>query len=80
MAGVQRRKPEMVEGLHETHIDCQVASGAKLIMGEGRFVAPTTVEAAISGGGTRRLSGERVFLALGSRATWQSTRYRDPLA
>ena len=49
-------------------------------MGEGRFVALTTVEAAFSWGGTRWLSSERVCLALGSRATWQSTRYRDPLA
>jgi len=63
MAGVQRRKREMVEGLHEMHVGRLVASGVELIMGKGRFVAPTTVEVALSGGDTRRLSGERVVLA-----------------
>jgi pyruvate/2-oxoglutarate dehydrogenase complex dihydrolipoamide dehydrogenase (E3) component len=38
-------------------------------MGEGRFVAPNTVEVALNDGGTRRIFGERVFLDLGSRST-----------
>ena len=45
------------------------ASGVDLIMGEGRFVAPRTVEIALNDGGSRRIFGERVFLVLGSRAT-----------
>ena len=69
MAGVQLRKREMVEGLHQMHAERFAASGAELMMGEGRFVAPRTVEIALKDGGTRRIVGERVFLTLGSRST-----------
>ena len=69
MAGVARRKREMVEGLHQMHVARTTASGVELIMGEGRFVAPKTVEIALDDGGTRRIFGESVFLVVGSRAT-----------
>ena len=68
LAAVQQRKRAMVEELHQMHRQKHAASGAELIMGEARFVAPLTVEIALSDGGIRTLSGERVFLALGSRA------------
>jgi len=67
MAKVQRRKREMVEGLHQMHVDLTKQSGAELIICEARFVAPRTVEIALKGGGTRRIVGEKVFLTLGSR-------------
>src|SRR6266436_9476845 len=69
MKDVQRRKRLMVEGLHQMHVARTVASGVDLIMGEGRFVAPRTLEIALNDGGSRRIFGERVFLVLGSRAT-----------
>lgn len=69
MAGVQRRKRMMVEGLHQMHVDRHAASGAELIMGDARFVAPRTAEVALNGGGTRTIAADRVFLDLGSRAT-----------
>src|SRR5260370_42610498 len=69
MEGVQRRKGLMLEGLHQMHVARTVASGGELIKGEGRFVAPRTVEIALNDGGRRRIFGERVFLVLGSRAT-----------
>src|SRR5438105_981116 len=69
MKEVQRRKRLMVQGLHQMHDARTVASGVELIMGEGRFVAPKTVEIALNDGGRRRIFGERVFLVLGSRAT-----------
>ena len=69
MADVQRRKRMMVAGLHQMHLDHQAASGADLIMGEARFVAPRTVEIVLNDGGTRTLAADRVFLDLGSRAT-----------
>jgi pyruvate/2-oxoglutarate dehydrogenase complex dihydrolipoamide dehydrogenase (E3) component len=69
MAGVQRRKRMMVEGEHQVHLDLQAASGAELIMGNARFVAPRTAEIALNDGGTRTIAADRVFLALGSRAT-----------
>src|SRR5215471_6213320 len=72
MAGVQRRKRAMVEGLHAMHAERTATSGLDLIMGEGRFIAPRTVEVALHDGRTRRLVGERVFLVLGSRATMPS--------
>jgi pyruvate/2-oxoglutarate dehydrogenase complex dihydrolipoamide dehydrogenase (E3) component len=73
MAGVQRRKRKMVEGLIQMHLDRYHASGAELIMGTGRFVAPRTVEVSLNGGGTRVVEGERVFLNLGSRAVIPDT-------
>jgi pyruvate/2-oxoglutarate dehydrogenase complex dihydrolipoamide dehydrogenase (E3) component len=68
MAGVQQRKREMVEAEHQFHAKRTADAGIELIMGEGRFVAPKTVEVALNGGGTRRIVGERVFLDLGSHS------------
>jgi len=69
MAGVQRRKREMVEAEHQFHADRTAANGVELIMGEARFVAPKVIEVALNNGGTRRVEAERVFLDLGSRST-----------
>jgi pyruvate/2-oxoglutarate dehydrogenase complex dihydrolipoamide dehydrogenase (E3) component len=69
MAKVRQRKREMVEGLVALHLDLYKKSGAELIMGDGRFVAPKTLEVRLRDGGTRVLRGERVFLNLGTRAT-----------
>jgi pyruvate/2-oxoglutarate dehydrogenase complex dihydrolipoamide dehydrogenase (E3) component len=69
MAKVRQRKREMVEGLVALHLDLYRKSGAELIMGDGRFVAPKTLEVRLRDGGTRVLTGERIFLNLGTRAT-----------
>src|SRR5882724_9315540 len=69
MAKVRQRKREMVEGLVALHLELYRKSGTELIMGDGRFVAPKTLEVRLQGGGTRVLRGERVFLNLGTRAT-----------
>jgi len=68
MAGVARRKRQMVNELIKMHRDQFENSGAELIMGEARFTGPRTVEVAQSSGGSRQLRGDRVFLGLGSRA------------
>ena len=68
MAGVQQRKRKMVEEEHQFHAKRTADAGIELIMGEGRFVAPGTVEVALNDGGTRRIFGERVFLDLGSHS------------
>ena len=68
MKTVQRRKRTMVEGLHQMHVDATTKSGAELIMGNARFVAPRTVEIDLKSGGKRTISGDRVFLDFGSRA------------
>ncbi|MGA6970904.1 MAG: FAD-dependent oxidoreductase, partial [Candidatus Binatus sp.] len=68
MAGVQQRKRKMVEEEHQFHAKRTADAGIELIMGEGRFVAPKTIEVALNDGGTRRIIGERVFLDLGSHS------------
>ena len=69
MAGVQRRKRSMVQDLIKIHLDRYKNSGAELIMGSARFVGPRTVEVSLAEGGKRVLTGDRVFLNLGTRAT-----------
>ncbi|HVU90121.1 MAG TPA: FAD-dependent oxidoreductase [Pirellulales bacterium] len=69
MAGVVRRKQAMIEGLIQMHLDNFRATGAELVMGQARFIAPKTVEVTLNDGGTRQLRGERVILGLGSRAS-----------
>jgi pyruvate/2-oxoglutarate dehydrogenase complex dihydrolipoamide dehydrogenase (E3) component len=69
MAKVRQRKQEMVEGLVALHLDLYQKSGAELIMGDGKFVGPKTLEVRLRDGDTRVLTGERVFLNLGTHAT-----------
>ena len=69
MKGVLNRKRKMVEGEVQGHLDRFKASGAELIRGEARFVAPKTVDVRLNDGGRRTITGDRVFLDLGSRAT-----------
>ena len=69
MAQVRQRKRAMVEGLIALHLDVYRDSGAELLLGDGRFVAPKTLEVRLRDGGTRLLTGERVFLNVGTHAT-----------
>jgi pyruvate/2-oxoglutarate dehydrogenase complex dihydrolipoamide dehydrogenase (E3) component len=69
MAKVRARKREMVDGLIALHLDLYRASGAELIMGTGRFVAPKTLEVSLNDGGARLLTADRVVLNLGTHAT-----------
>jgi pyruvate/2-oxoglutarate dehydrogenase complex dihydrolipoamide dehydrogenase (E3) component len=68
MSRVRQRKREMVNGLIALHLDLYKASGAQLILGEAKFIRPKTVEVRLNDGGTRTLSGDRVFLNLGTHA------------
>src|SRR5215475_5953479 len=68
MRGVFNRKRKMVEDQVQFHLDRFKATGAEMIRGEGRFVAPKTVEVGLNEGGSRTITGERVFLDLGSRS------------
>ena len=69
MKRVLARKRDMVDGLIAMHLDAYKASGAELIMGTGRFIAPKTIEVSLNNGGTRVLTGDRVVLNLGTHAT-----------
>ncbi len=69
MAKVLRRKRDMVDREIALHLQNYKASGAELIMGTGRFVAPKTLEVRSNDGGTRTLAGDQVFLNVGTHAT-----------
>src|SRR5262249_16338297 len=67
MRTVLQRKRKMVEGEIAFHRQKYRDTGAELLMGEARFVAPKAVEVRLNDGGTRLLSGERVFINVGTR-------------
>src|SRR5215468_7556495 len=68
MAKVRQRKRDMVNREIELHLHNYKTTGAELIMGSGRFVAPKTLEVQLNDGGTRVLAGDQVFLNLGTHA------------
>src|SRR5207244_12629151 len=68
MAKVRQRKRDMVEREIALHLQNYESSGAELIMGSGRFVAPKTLEVRLNDGGTRVLTGDQVFLNIGTHA------------
>src|SRR5215831_2407383 len=69
MMKVRQRKRDMVDRQVEAHLRAYKDSGAELIMGSGRFVAPKTLEVRLNDGGTRALTADQVFLNLGTHAT-----------
>ncbi|MCD2182643.1 mercuric reductase [Rhizobium sp. GN54] len=69
MKRVLQRKRDMVDSLVAFHLDRFQATGAELIMGTARIVAPLTVEVSLNDGGTRRLVTEKLFLNLGTQAS-----------
>ena len=58
----------MVEREIALHLQNYKTSGAELIMGTGRFVGPKTLEVRLNDGGTRQLTGDQVFLNIGTHA------------
>jgi pyruvate/2-oxoglutarate dehydrogenase complex dihydrolipoamide dehydrogenase (E3) component len=68
MAKVRDRKRAMVEREAAFHVQAYASSGAELIMGRGRFVAPKTIEVQLNDGGTRTLSGSQVVVNVGTHA------------
>ena len=68
MAAVVKRKRDMVEREVAAHLHNYKTTGAQLIMGNGRFVAPKTLEVHLNDGGRHVLAGERVFINVGTHA------------
>jgi pyruvate/2-oxoglutarate dehydrogenase complex dihydrolipoamide dehydrogenase (E3) component len=68
MATVVKRKRDMVQREIDAHLHNYRTTGAELIMGNGRFVAPKTLEVHLNDGGTRVLTGGRVFINVGTHA------------
>jgi pyruvate/2-oxoglutarate dehydrogenase complex dihydrolipoamide dehydrogenase (E3) component len=73
MAAVRNRKRKMVDGLVEMHVAKYRESGAELLMGSGRFVAPRTIEVELNAGGMRTLLGNTVIINTGTRARVDDT-------
>ena len=81
MATVRGCKRDMVRREVDLHLQNFAATGAELIVGDGRFVAPKTLEVRLNDGGTRVLAGDQVFLNLGThRAVTRHFRSRDRAA
>jgi pyruvate/2-oxoglutarate dehydrogenase complex dihydrolipoamide dehydrogenase (E3) component len=72
MAKVRQRKRDMVEREIAAHLAPFKSSGAELVMGSGNFVAPKSLEVQLNDGGTRRLTGDKVFIDVGSHAAMPS--------
>jgi pyruvate/2-oxoglutarate dehydrogenase complex dihydrolipoamide dehydrogenase (E3) component len=68
MAAVRARTASVVSGMVEINWQAFRASGLELVLGWGRFVAPRVIEAA-SDEGMRRLTADRIYLDLGTKAT-----------
>ena len=73
MVAVRDRKRRMVNEEIELHLQKYRQTGAELIMGRGRFIAPRTLEVALNAGGTRTLRGKTVAINTGSRARIDDT-------
>src|SRR5262249_41821412 len=69
MGRVRQRKRDMVDGLIAMHLDHYRKSGVELIMGGARFVGPKMLEVHLNDGGARTVTGQRVFLNLGTHST-----------
>ncbi len=69
MEAVRQRKRAMVEGEVAFHLKAYRDAGVDLIMGSGRFVGPKTLEVQLNDGGSRMLTGDQVFLNVGTHAT-----------
>jgi pyruvate/2-oxoglutarate dehydrogenase complex dihydrolipoamide dehydrogenase (E3) component len=68
MEGVRQRKRDMVDGMIAIHRKKYDVPHLELVLGEGRIVAPRTVEVRLATGGTRTFGAERLFLNLGTHA------------
>ena len=69
MVTVRQRKRDMVAAQVAGHLRNYRDSGAELILGSGRFVAAKTLEVRLNDGGTRLLTGDKIFLNVGTHAT-----------
>jgi len=69
MAAVRKRKRDMVEALVAIHVAKYKSTGAELVMGQAKFTAPKTLEVSLNSGGTREITGEHIFLNLGTLAS-----------
>jgi pyruvate/2-oxoglutarate dehydrogenase complex dihydrolipoamide dehydrogenase (E3) component len=72
MSQVRERKRGMVKTLVDIHLDNFQKSGAELILGVARFLAPKTVQVDLLDGSRRLLRGKNVIIGTGTRATLEN--------
>jgi pyruvate/2-oxoglutarate dehydrogenase complex dihydrolipoamide dehydrogenase (E3) component len=68
MRRVRQRKQGMIDREIALHLSAYQQSGAELIMGQGLFIAPKTIEVRLNDGGTRVLAGNEVVINVGTHA------------
>lgn len=68
MRKVRSRKQNMIDQVVAFHEKAYAGSGAQLIMGNGRFVGPKTIEVVLNAGGTRTLTGDQIIVDVGTHA------------
>lgn len=69
MSAVRERKRHMVNDLIDIHLKNYRSSCAELVMGNGRFIAPRTMQVTGSDGSVRVLEGTNVVIGSGTYAT-----------
>src|SRR5262249_13789195 len=62
-------KQKMIAGESEAHARLFRESGSEVLMGDAEFTEPKTVRVTSGSGEKRLLRGDRVFLAVGTRAS-----------
>ncbi|WP_068468845.1 dihydrolipoyl dehydrogenase family protein [Candidatus Protochlamydia phocaeensis] len=72
MQAVRERKRQMVNGLVNMHIDLFKKNGAELIVGEGKFIGPKTIQVTDAQGKARHLTGKKIILSTGSRTAMEN--------
>src|ERR1700676_2988697 len=72
MSGLRDSKSKMVSVLNAMYLDNYRKTGAELILGTGRFLAPRTVEVTLADGTTRQLRGADVIVSTGTRAALET--------
>lgn len=68
MKQVRDRVQGVVDGMVELNLNGFKAAGFDLVLGNGRFIAPRTLEVQLNNGGTRVIQGDRVYINTGTHA------------
>ena len=72
MMKVRRRKRDMIDRVVARYLASFKSSGAELVMGSGHFIGPKVLDVKLNDGGLRRLTGDKVFINVGTHAAMPS--------
>lgn len=68
MKNVRARVKGVVDGMIDINLASFKAAGFDLLLGNGRFIGPRTLEVTLNDGGVRVVEGERVYINTGTHA------------